>query len=344
MLQLKNHTPFKAAIAVFPNERGIDSLYVAVKATFTLGRSLEPADEQIPVRMADEYWGEPGQSSLKYASELHLSKPSTDIVMIGRAWPPGGKAVTRLDVQLQAARQRKTVRVFGERRWFKAGNELRITEPIPFESMPLRYERAYGGLHAKDPEGRQVLCEPRNPVGAGFRGDRRPEELHGLPLPNLEDPAHPIARPDDRPPPACFGYVAAAWEPRKSFAGTYDETWAKKRAPYLPQDFDSRYFNAAHPDLVCQAYLKGGEPVTMTHLSPAGPLAFNLPLCEFDISVQVAGRMEHPPLNLETVLIEPEENRLGLLWRAAVECDKMVLKVSQVDIVLKDLTADGARI
>ena len=65
MLQLKNHSPFQASMAVFPNERGVDSLYIAIKATFDLGRSVTVAGQQLPVRMVDEFWGASGQSSLK---------------------------------------------------------------------------------------------------------------------------------------------------------------------------------------------------------------------------------------------------------------------------------------
>jgi hypothetical protein len=35
---------------------------------------------------------------------------------------------------------------------------------------------------------------------------------------------------------------------------------------------------------------------------------------------------------LETVLIEPEDDRLCLTWRAAVPCDKAALKVRSVTI------------
>src|SRR3989304_1156690 len=98
MLQLKNTTPFVTGIAVFPNENGIDTLYVTIKATFKLGSILEISDKQKPLALADEYWGEPGQSSLKYTSESHLTKPSTDIVLIGEACSPGMRPVSQLDV------------------------------------------------------------------------------------------------------------------------------------------------------------------------------------------------------------------------------------------------------
>ncbi len=69
----------------------------------------------------------------------------------------------------------KTLQVFGERVWVQGVLELRPLEPRPFESMPLVYERSYGGA-----------AEPRNPVGRGFYASARAAVEQ--PLPNLEDP------------------------------------------------------------------------------------------------------------------------------------------------------------
>ncbi len=338
MLQLKNKTKFEATIAVFPNENAVDTLYIIVKATFLSGSKIEIAENQSPIVMADEYWGEPGQSSLKYASELHLIKPSTDIVMTGKALSPDKRPVSQIDAMLAVADRKKVVRVFGDRRWTHGFWGLSITPPpVPFESMPLVYERAFGGVHEVNPDKQEVLFEARNPVGRGFRGKRSKKELIGTKLPNLEDPTQLIKKINDLPTPACFGYVESSWEPRKFFAGTYNDAWQQKRAPYLPEDFDPRFFNAAHPDLVCSGYLKGGEPVTITGMSHNGPLKFKLPVCELEAAVRIAGKTEYPALNLETILIEPNESHFSMLWRAAVECDKKILKVEQININTKNL-------
>ncbi|MFQ5503533.1 MAG: DUF2169 domain-containing protein [Planctomycetota bacterium] len=332
MLQLENRSPFEAAITVFPDEAGVDTLYVVVKGTFELGSRLSIAKVQLPPTMADEYWGEPGASSLKYASDMHLSKKATDVVLVGSAWAPTGKKVTELDVSLEVANKKKPVRVFGNR-YFKRGFlGSSVSRPEPFESMPLVYERAFGGVHEFDTQRNKVLAESRNPVGAGFRGKRKSKELAGRPLPNLEDPACLVEKAGDKARPAAFGFVAPSWQPRLSYAGTYDEAWQKSRAPYLPKDFDPRFFNAAHPDLVCDGYLEGGEPVRIENASRNGLLEFTLPGCRLGIEVRIAGRSEKPEPKLETVLIEPDENRLSLVWRASLACDKQTLKVEQVTI------------
>jgi hypothetical protein len=337
MLQLKNKTPFQANIAVFPNEQGVDTLYVVVKGTFTLGQTIELADKQRAVVLADEYWGEPGTSSLKYASEAHLSKPSTDVVVIGEACVPDRRPVTQLDVSIAVADRKKTLRVFGDRRWEKGLFGMRMSEAAPFENMPLVYERSFGGMHVVNRDKNEVVFEPRNPVGRGFAGKRKKDEIDGMKLPNLEDPTSLITKPSHKPAPACCGFVSPSWEPRKSFAGTYDDVWQKTRAPYLPDDFRSQYFNAAHPDLMCPRYLRGGEPVEVMNMSPCGPLRFTLPTCQVEAAVRVAGKTTSSRFNLETVLIEPSVSTLCLTWRAAVPCDKKVLKVEQVEIALQNL-------
>jgi hypothetical protein len=337
VLQLKNHSPFEPAIGLFPNEQGVDTLYVVIKATFQLGQTLSVAEEQVPPTQADEYWGEPGSSSIKYASDIHLSKPSTDVVMISRAWPPYNRPVTQLDVRLSVADRQKVLRIFGNRVWHNGS----ISAPQPFESMPIVYEYAFGGTHEIDPDKPEILGEGRNPIGRGFRGKRNAKELEGMPLPNVEDPQCLVASAGDKANPAGFAFVAPAWLPRRSYAGTYDEAWQKKRAPYLPEDFNPRFFNVAHPDFSFDRYLQGGEPVALDNLSQNGPLRFALPVCRLEALIRVAGQTETPPLNLETVLIEPELQRLCMTWRSALPCDKKTLKVEQIDVNLLDLQFTG---
>jgi hypothetical protein len=335
MLQVTNTTPFDAGIDLFPDARGVDTLYVALKATFELGppgRGLRVAEKQVPLLTADVHWGAPGASSLRFAGERHLCKPSTDVVLVGQAHAPRGKPVTELEVQLSVAGLTKRLRVTGDRVWRSGILSPGISSPEPFLTMPLTYERSFGGTHV--PERGEASFEPRNPVGRGFRGPRGPRELSGLPLPNLEDPGCLVTKAGNGAVPACFAPVAPSWAPRKLHAGTYDEKWRKHRAPFLPRDFDARFFQVAPADLIAPSYLKGGEPVRLVHLLPEGECRFQLPVCVPVIQAHIAGTVETPRAHLETVLIEPDERRVCMLWRAAAPCDKKVLQVRQVTVRL----------
>jgi hypothetical protein len=328
MLQLENSTPFAANMALFPNEAAIDTLYILVRATFNIGKQWTLADEQLPPVEADEYWTEPAKSSIKYPSDYHVGKPSSDIIMLGHACAPNNQEVAQLDVSLTVGQVHKTIRVFGDRKW----QDGRMTAPQPFKTMAMVYEKAYGGVHIVD--GQVVAVEARNPVGRGFAGQRKAEEMNGVPLPNLEDPNNLITDPMQQPEPACFGVVAPHWMPRSQYAGTYDEAWQTQRAPYLPKDFDKKFFSMAHPELVYPTYLQGGEPIEITNMHPRGTISFNLPKVKLKTDVTIVGSSVQPNFNLETLVIEPNQLKLGMLWRAAVQCDKKALKISDVKISL----------
>jgi len=329
MWQLTNRSPFAASMAVFPNEDAVDTLYVVVKATFNIGKAFTLADEQLKPAVEDVYWIEPGTSSLKYASDIHLGKPATDIILIGHACALEQKEVRELDVSLSVGQVSKRLRVFGERQW----KDGKITAPTPFKTMALVYEKAYGGMHIVN--GQIDSAELRNPVGRGFAGTRKPEEMNGAPLPNLEDPNQLIREPTDNPTPACFGFCAPHWQPRATFAGTYDEIWKKTRAPYLPTDFNKRFLNMAHTDLVYPGFLVGGEPVQMTSMHPSGTVQFDVPRVTLTTRITLADKEEEqPPFHLETLLLEPNQMKVSLIWRAALTCDKQALNIRHIDIGL----------
>jgi hypothetical protein len=176
-------------------------------------------------------------------------------------------------------------------------------------------------------------------VGTGFAADGGERTLDGLPLPNIEDPATPISSPKDRPIPAGFAPISAHWEPRRSYAGTYDEAWQSSRAPYLPSDFDTRFFQLAPPDLVAPGYPQPGEWIQVHGATPAGKLAFQLPPARVEVTYVLGSDLPRRPANLDTVMIQPDEGRLILVWRAELPCDKKALQVSEVRTEL--LKANG---
>ena len=100
MLQIKNTTPFAADTALFPNEQGIDSVYVIVKATFNIGAQWTLAEEQGSPIEKDIYWQEPDNSSIKLASDYHLGKLASDVIVLGHACTPQGQALSELDVSV----------------------------------------------------------------------------------------------------------------------------------------------------------------------------------------------------------------------------------------------------
>jgi hypothetical protein len=329
MLQLDNQTPFAATLAVLPDKSGIDTLYVVIKATVNLRPKLSLAATQVSVSLVDEYYEDPTNSSLKVHSDMHIGKAGTDVLMVGHARTRQGQLAEGVTVSLSIAGRSKQVLVVGDRTWRSDGSP---TAPQPFSAIPLVWERAFGGLHVQD---ERIFAEERNPIGCGFRGKRDPEEMVGQPVPNLEDPASLIGNWNDTPTPACFAPIAPSWLPRRGFAGTYDAAWQRTRAPYLPADFDHRFFQLASAELCFDRYLQGGERAEIEGVDEESALEFTVPATKPTVEVTIAKKRQEAETKLETLLFEPDENRASITWRAAVPCDRQALKVEKAQITMR---------
>jgi hypothetical protein len=341
MLQLRNDTPFQGALMLLPNADGVDTVYAVVKGTFVLvatpdGVRLSLSDAPLAVQVAPEYYGAPGTSSIRRPSDVSLEKAGTDVLVIGQAWAPAGRPTAVLDVSVMVGPVWNQARVYGDRVWERGGVGYMPTPPAPFLAVPLVWERAYGG---RDRTAGGIAEESRNPVGTGFRTGEGLEPVEGLSLPNIEDPGAPLTSWSQRPAPVGFGPLDAYWEPRRSFAGTYDERWQSERAPYLPEDFDARFLQVAPPSLIVPGHLRGDEPVALRGLTADGVLQFHLPAVAPSVTYRLDdGRVERPAL-LDTVILEPDAGRVVLVWRAALVCDKKALRVREVHAALQGRAA-----
>ena len=87
MWQVDNRTPFAAERGWVRDRNGAEVWLVAVKCTFDIkpdGATDVAADQPSPLRVP-QYNGEPGASSLKYEADLVLTKPTTDVTVVGQA-------------------------------------------------------------------------------------------------------------------------------------------------------------------------------------------------------------------------------------------------------------------
>jgi hypothetical protein len=313
---IENRTPFAFEVLFLVDEELRPLVVPVVKGTFQVqSGACRLAEKQLPINVSGECWGDdPAASSYKYEPEVAFFKPATDVVFVGHAHAPGGRA-TEMDVRLTAGPLRKELRVFGEREWVRVPGGAAFSRPAPFEKLPLVYERAFGGWDRRDPDKAKHACEPRNPVGAGFRTswDER------VRLPNIEDPRALVRAYGDRPDPAGCGFVSPHWQPRAALAGTYDAQWQAERAPLLAKDFDRRHLNAGSAGLVAEGYFLGNERVVAEGMVPEGTFWLSLPGVP-PPAVRVV-RKDEPDIplttKLDTVIVEPDESRVQLLWRAS---------------------------
>ena len=316
-MNLVNNSDLQAGFTFYTDKHGYEYVLVVVKGTFTIGPdgTCTPSESPQPLVSADEYYGEPGLSSVRYETDFAPHKPRADVIVIGCAHAADGRSVEKIDVSLEVGPIHKTVRVFGPRAWRGALPWGAVSSsPEPFLTMPLVYERAFGGIDLSEDEGKQLAVELRNPVGVGIRARYR-AAVEGTPLPNLESPAHPIRRVTDRPPTASFGFLGRNWQPRSTYAGTYNQDWLDNQYPFLPLDFDDRYFQGAPEDQLCD-YFQGGEVITLRNMTPDRVLLARLPSVTVPIRLISTTREEDLDPALDTVVLEPEQRRLMMTWRA----------------------------
>jgi hypothetical protein len=316
MWAVVNTTPY-AAERTWVQDRDANKIWlVVVKATFDVlaDGSTRLAEKQLPVLRTGVHLSEPG-SSLRYESDLLGVKPGTDVLVNASAWAPRGRRLQHTDVQIVVGPVQKRLRVWGDRTWERnLVGAAAISEPQYFESMPICYERAFGGWDRVPKDEADHRLELRNPVGTGLSV----QDCIGKKLPNVEYPDQLISSPRQRPAPAGLGPVECHWSPRRELAGTYDEQWRRQRAPLWAEDFDARYHLCAPTDQQVPGFLHGGEPVVLTHLSPEGQLAFRLPRVYPFFETRFGRERREHRAQLCTVIVEPDERRLIMVWQTSL--------------------------
>ena len=315
---LENRTPFEAATHVQLDDDGQEVLVLMISASFEdAGRDgrLDVAQEQMPVCFADEPFGDPALSSNRYEADVAPLKPATEVIVIGSAHAPNGAPARSVDVAVAAGPVRKALTVTGDR-LRAAGGE---SPPQPFRTMPLMWERAFGGTL---PGGN---CDVRNPVGIGWKGARSADPAARSELPNITYRGDTGAEPR----PAGFGHVGRGWQPRLALAGTYDQAWLDAQWPLPPLDFDPRHHLSAPADQRAER-LPAGTPVTLVNMTPSGRWSFRLPALRAPLRLIHDDRVESLALDPDTVVLEPERGRVTLKARHAVRLVRNAPKLREI--------------
>jgi hypothetical protein len=308
--QVLNVTPFSAALRTCPDRDGRELAVGIVKATFRFGARGEvspaPPEAQLPVAGADVTWGDPATSSLRWASDVSPPKPGTDVAIAGHVYGRGRKEV---EAGFRLGALEKTVIASGPRAWV-AGFPVVIAGPVPFEKVPLRYEHAFGGGYEE--AGRRVAW-PENPAGVGFAK----AVVDRAPLPSLELRGARVRSIKDHPTPAGLGFVPAGWKQRARYAGTFDAAWEASRRPLLPEDQDERFWNTVPQDQVLRPKLSGGETLVLRNVHPeAETVTIALPRLALTAAFRLKATETVLPMTADTLLVEPDEGRLAITYRA----------------------------
>lgn len=219
-------------------------------------------------------------------------------------------------------------------------------------------------------------CE-QNLVGRGFAEPwfLRASGMKSVPAPRIEHPDAPLSarlfwqslrgkftdagtlpRPFE---PAGLGLRAKAHPQRRALLGTVDEAFIGSDA-WLPQDFDFAIWNCAPPDQQID-YLAGDERIELVNLcAPDAPgatidaqgntcLELALPghACTLLMRMEDGAMFLHP-MHIDSLLIEPEQGAVSLVWRAVIAKDADIRAVDlrqhcEFEAEFMQLIAEGAR-
>jgi len=328
-----------ADVAVALDVSGREYLVVVAKATWSIpepGQRPRPLPPQ-PLVMSDEYYGEPGESALRYGADMSRFKPRCDVIFDACAYSADGRPVTELVSGFELGSLRKQVRVSGPRWWLRAqdnraGYELSASEA--FTRAPMHYGFAFGGSRWYE-QGSDRLCEAHlhNPAGLGYAGPHTAAGMHQQPAHLLEHPQQAVRQPTDRVEPIGLSAIGRHWLPRRTHAGTHDETWRKEVFPLLPSDFDEQFHQCA-PEDQQMPYPRGGEMVRLIHLLPQRPdVRFALPALPMHVRVLRQDYSESSPeASADTLFFETEQRRFSVVWRASVPLKRNLQELKDVAI------------
>lgn len=295
-----------------------------------VGGPLGYASEAPALAMGDEFAqpAHPHHSELLWESDFCPFKPKCDVLVVNAATRPDLSEWQRhvsihLDPALRPRARRWTCALALDwtdeagqsQHWHKHLNITGprhiklwggVSEPEQVSEVLLGWAQAFGGPG-----------DERNPLGVGHAqrtGDKAPQqEVGGQPfrggLLQLNYP------------PAGLGPIGKAWRPRRSLAGTYDNTWLKTQWPLPPKDFDYGFWNCAPTDQQL-AYPPPGARISLLNLWPPMLPGQRLP----------AGNPD-----TETWRGTLPEHQLFVLWR--LHSGPMLIKNAWLDTLIVNLAA-----
>jgi hypothetical protein len=342
---------------------------IICKATFNIAQGkLKPLSEQLWFNMADRFWDETSAeiSSLSVAGDILLYKPGTDVIVTGSAKPHDLKPRKEWNAGIRVTRGEQKLlehgmRLLGPRAWFhSAVGGWKLSDSVATDAVALRHELSYGGNYPNDAsklQGDKTIATDEltvyeaNPSGCGHWNAKQLNKTIMYPGPQIEllnQPAGDLMEPY---PLASPSPVARFWESRAQYAGTHDEAWeiqAERSAfPDFPVDFDYRYYQCAHPNLIHPEHLHGDEKIYLIGLlaGPAQTVACELPGITIQAElVATNGATEVKNMSLDTIHADLDANTISLTWRLALDQRECIQYITLTEAKLSDERRNKKRI
>lgn len=324
-MELTNRTPVVGHLRVSKlEETPFRYGMLTAKATFTVddrGRVAIDTQEPFPVFEADE----PTPLGVLPSDVVPRRDRALEVIVLGSVY---GGGQPRQMVELAVGERRQRLLALGERRWSGADPDARISEPEPFDTLPLTWERAYGGAAECWIDAHSVidLEHGMNKYGRGFDAARLSVDVGkafqappGYPrlapkyrreLPNLEDPRRPIARWDDDPRPYCWATVPT--DIGVHIQRAHDRM--REQRPLTQEEMLELVYHRAHPDWILPIPAAGAK-VTLKGMTRRGVWSFALPRLRVLADYELGARSGVRELDPHLLMLLPEESRFYLVYR-----------------------------
>ena len=276
-------------------------LSVVMKVAFSVAPAGEPGPlvpAQTPPRFfpADVHFRNQPMAHPTAASDRVPWKSRVDVTLLGHAHAPRRLPAPEVALSFTALHgatvlfQRKA-RALGKRKDADAA-------PEPFVTMPVVYERAYGGPST-----------PTNPIGCGDDEDDAP--------PNIVDP-------DNAWRPAALGPLAAGWPLRHRKLKDVPRRALDAAVMTLPPDFDMSYFQSAPAEQQLSALAPGTSFVLEGFHPERARVEIVLPETRaagfiYGLSAQAPDAPSALSFQLDTLHIDADNWLCTLVWRAFVD-------------------------
>ncbi|MDO4641977.1 MAG: DUF2169 domain-containing protein [Neisseria sp.] len=333
MFELENFTFFNAQ--QFQNIDPLDRIYNVVVAKvsyeFEINAStgqteLKFAPEQTPLIYEDIYYGDTIRTSVKAECDFIIYKPKVDLVVNATAYAPNDELTRQFPVSVQIGDYKKSLAITGKRYWIKETVGWTLSDPEPITNLPIRYEYAFGGIHAGGLKQNGYLQE--NIVGVGsYSADflRQHSTKKLLDAHQIYDPAKPVTDPSEIVIPEGLGFYARYFAHRVRHTGTTDKEWAENRAPRLPTDFSMSFWNGAHPTLQVP-HLKHNHVYDLVftglvpaHKAPHQRFSVSLPVETVFIHILTPDRLSiSKDMILDTIIVDVENRKIDCSYRIAL--------------------------
>ncbi|WP_299767780.1 DUF2169 domain-containing protein [uncultured Tateyamaria sp.] len=333
-MQVYNQTRFVHEKTMGLDKAGREYLSFVFKGTWDFpekaGEPAQLAEIQTPLIMADEYSGEPAYSAPVRETDFAFRKPHPEVIVHGAAYAPQGKQADRVRVGVRVDDWSKQFDVVGYREWQVIGPVVRATKALPFRRVPIGYDHAFGGQDRFDPEDETPKAYRDNPVGCGFASPTYQDQLTGVALPLTEAIGEEVTSPYGSYKPMALGPIGRNWPDRAKYAGTYDQNYVDNIFPFLPPDFDDRYFQSAPLDQWLRG-LREGAPVLLVGLTPAGREQFALPKTKTPVTLFRNGKIcLEQDITADTLLIDTEARQFSLVWRLEARIQKAFIEFNEL--------------